>query len=366
MTMSMINPSRLTALGLILSLALPGPAFARPAEVRAERTDANTVTVSWNSQSGIDLYLSDRADTTTAHARLISPNDRDGQEVVRVASGERAYFLLRDRQDDSVVETAERVLPLQQGSNFRDIGGYPAADGKHVRWGMIFRSGATPLLTTDDLGVVRALDLRTMVDLRSSEERVLAPSKIDGIEYQAIGYSMLAMMNQNTATDTSTPGAGMRNGAQLYRNFPRFLAPHMRLLFATLLRGDGPVAYNCSAGQDRTGFATAMILSALGVPRDVIVEDYLLSTKLRRPQFEMPPIDPALHKDNPVAQMFAGYRLPGSVSQPQPLMEADGTPFLMGALAEIDSTWGSVDGYLKHEIGLSDTDLSKLREIYLR
>lgn len=362
MTMTSTTKTRLAALGAIAALTLPGPGFARPVDVVAERIAAGEVTVSWKGQGGIDLYVTDRPDATIADARLVSANDRDGHETVTVTASGRPYFLLRDRQDDSVVETAERVLPLQQGSNFRDIGGYPAAGGKQVRWGMIFRSGATPLLTTDDQAAVRGLGLRTMVDLRSNEERVFAPSRIEGVEYRAIGYSMLAMMPR---TDTGTPAAAMRNGADLYRNFPKFFAPHLRVVFGSLLQGRGPVAYNCSAGQDRTGFATAMVLSALGVPRETIIQDYLLSTRLRRPEFEMPPIDPTLHKGNPVAQMFASYGQPGPARTPQPLVEADGTPFLAGALGEIERKWGSVDAYLRQEIGLSDADLMKLRAVYL-
>jgi protein-tyrosine phosphatase len=354
--MPMINLGRLATFGLIASLALPGPAVARPADARAERTAAGAVTIFWKSAGGIDLYVSDRAGAGISEARLVSRDDRDGSEVVAVSPLQRRYFILRDRLDNSIVETAERALPLQHGSNFRDVGGYPGADGKHVRWGMIFRSGATPLLTEDDLSEIHGLGLRTLVDLRSSEERALAPSRIDGVEYRAIGYSMLTMIK---------PGEPMRNGSDLYRNFPAFLAPHLRVLFATLLQGGGPVAYNCSAGQDRTGFATAMVLSALGVPRDTVIQDYLLSTQLRHPQYEMPPIDPALHKDNPVAQMFAGHGQPGTARQPQPLVEADGRPFLVGALDEIEHKWGSVDAYLEQEIGLGKADVAKLRSLYL-
>src|SRR3546814_16616904 len=79
-----------------------------------------------------------------------------------------------------MIRVAERALPLEHGSNFRDIGGYPAAGGKHVRWGMIFRSGGTPLLNDADEQRIGALKLGEMVDLRSSEERVLAPTRISG------------------------------------------------------------------------------------------------------------------------------------------------------------------------------------------
>src|SRR3546814_14564024 len=69
------------------------------------------------------------------------------------------YFRLRDQRDGGMIRVAERALPLEHGSNFRDIGGYPAAGGKHVRWGMIFRSGWTPLLNDADEQRIGALKL---------------------------------------------------------------------------------------------------------------------------------------------------------------------------------------------------------------
>src|SRR5690606_17096622 len=94
------------------------------------------------------------------------------------------------RPDVSPGALAERVVPLEQGSNFRDIGGYATLDGKRVRQGLIYRSGATPMLTDSDLERVRALGLRNMIDLRSSEERALAPTRIEGVPYTAVGYSI--------------------------------------------------------------------------------------------------------------------------------------------------------------------------------
>src|SRR3546814_12094115 len=84
----------------------------------------------------------------------------------------------------------------------------------------------------------------------------------------------------------------MQRMGAVYRDFPQQLVPQLRVLFDTLLAKEGPVVYNCSAGQDRTGFATAMIMSALGVPREVIYKDYLLSTGYRKPLYELPKIDP--------------------------------------------------------------------------
>ena len=269
----------------------------------------------------------------------------------------RPYFLLRDTRDGTVTRVAERVIPLVQGSNFRDIGGYPGADGKHVRWGQIYRSGATAMLTPGDVASIDALHLKQLVDLRSSEERVLAPTKIEGVTYTAYGYSMRRIFESMKA-----PSGSVQNGTALYRGLPTMLAPQMQLLFAALLSRQGPIEYNCSAGQDRTGFATAMILSALGTPRDVIIEDYLLSPTYRRPQWEMPPIDPALYPDNPIAKVFAGN---GAARRAEPLVDADGKAFLLAAFDEVDSKWGSPEGYLEKVVGLTPADIAALRAAYL-
>ena len=340
----------------LIALLFVSTAHAAPVEAPlVTRTATDALTISWTGREPVDIFLSDDPGAKPNDAKLVSKEDRDGTETVKVAAGERAYFLLKGHKSGDMVRVAERVLPLQQGSNFRDIGGYPAAEGKHVRWGLIYRSGGQPLLTDADVKQIHALKLANLVDLRSSEERVIAPTRIDAVPYQAVGYSML----------TLTGGGAPKNGQGAYRNMPTMMAPQLRLVFQDLLARKGAIAYNCSAGQDRTGFVTAIILSALGVPRDTIVADYHLSTTYRRPQWEMPKIDTVAQANNPVAMFFAKYQQNPAAAKPQPLKEADGTPFLSHAFNEIDSRWGSVDNYLEQEIGLTKLDLAALRAGYL-
>lgn len=349
-----------TALSLTSAMVPLAAWAAVPTEPRVERTAPDQVRISWTAPAGVDVYMAERADTDISAAKLVSKNDRDGLHDMRVAADQRPYFLLRERDGGETLRVAERLLPLQQGSNFRDIGGYPAAGGRHVKWGMIYRSGATPMLTDSDMRMVDALHLANMVDLRSTDERQLAPSRIGGVPYSAIGYSMKAI------TGAMTPAAGSAvkmptNGGALYRHMPDMLAPQLRLLFARLKANEGPLVYNCSAGQDRTGIATALILSALGVPRETIVADYLLSTQYRRPAFETTAFDPAAFPNNAAAQMFSQYR----GHKPTPLKEADGTAFLTFALNEIDARYGSVDAYLDKRLGVSAVDVAALRATYL-
>lgn len=354
----------LMSLAVVLALA-PAAALAEmPANPLVERIAPDRVKLSWTSRAGVDIYMADRPDAAAEASALVSANDRDGVQEVKVTPGTRPYFLLRDRKDGASIRAAERALSLEHASNFRDIGGYPAAGGKHVRWGMIFRSGATAMLTQSDQNSIAALHLANMVDLRSAEERQLAPSRLYGVPYHAVGYSMndiLAAMTPDGAGVQAAP----KNGGALYRQMPEMFAPQMRILFKRLLANEGPIVYNCSAGQDRTGFATALILSALGVPRDVIIADYHLSINYRRPEYEMAHFDPAAFPDNAAARMYSHYRNDPAAAKPQPLKEADGTAFLSSALDAIDQRYGSVESYLAKVLDVNAVDIATLRANYL-
>ncbi len=346
---------------LIIALAaglLATAADARIIHAEAERSGADALTISWEDAAPVDIYEGDHQGFALKDAHLVARADHAGRRVVTQPGAQRQYFALVDTRDHQRIDIAERLVPLAQGSNFRDVGGYTGAGGKHVRWGLIYRSGGQPLLTPGDLDQVRSLGIGQIVDLRSNEERVLAPTKIVGVPYSAVGYPMADLFR-----DTSSPA--MHNGADIYRQFPTLLAPQLRLIFDHLLHRSTPIVYNCSAGQDRTGFVTAIVLSALGVPRDQIEADYYLSTKYRRPEFEMPRLDPAAHPSDTAVRLFVAQQQRPDWKTPQPLHDDQG-PFLRGAYAEIDAKWGSVDQYLAKEIGVRAADLVTLRRVYLQ
>lgn len=349
--MTACRTARLVAAATLL--ALGQAAEARVADASVERTAEGRLAIIWKDSAPVDVLEADATDPSLG--RVVARGVRTGHFELPAPAGSRPYFFLKDSADGTRVTVAERVLPLEHGSNFRDLGGYPAADGRTVRWGMLFRSGATPLLTEADLAEIAGLDLQQMIDLRSSEERQLAPSRVTGVPYTAVGYTFAAVMPKG-AFD---PKVG-------YPAMVDLLKPQLRVLFATLLRKQAPLAYNCSAGQDRTGITTALLLSALGVPRETIVKDYLLSTQYRHPEYEMPAFDPAAFPDNAAAKMFASFApRPGQPApKTNPLFTADGTPFLAFALADIEKRWGSVDAYLEKELGVGPAERAQLRKDY--
>lgn len=341
----------------VTALMLPGIAHAVEAG-DVKRSDARTVTLHWQDNDPVSVYTSTDPDAGIAAATLVASDVRTGTLSVPAAANERRYFLLRDGGDGAVVTVAERELPLERGSNFRDLGGYRGAEGRMVRWGRIFRSGAMPLLTDGDYSLLSGLKIGAIVELRSLDERMIAPTQLDdrtGALFLSNDYSLKAMMANM-----------MADREYLYRDVGKALAPQYRMIFRRLLANDGAVVYNCSAGQDRTGVATALVLSALGVDRPAILRDYHLSTALRRPQNEMPPLNPADWPGNPIVPYYvAAMKSPGG-PKAEPLYTPSGASHLVRFFEVIERDYGSVEAYLDRELGITAEDVKRLQAIYLQ
>ena len=346
-------------LALLASLVLASAAQAVTAPM-VERAAPDQIVIQWQAKGPVDVYLADRPDAPPAKASRVARGDRDGRFTATWTAPSRPYVILKDDRDGSLTRVAERLLPLERGSNFRDLGGYEGAAGKHVRWGMIYRTAATPMLSDADSRYVERLGIEADIDLRSVEERELAPDAAvlrTHARYYAKDYP-------GSAVFSPLAGHGAAGVASLYRGWLVSLAPQFRDIFRQLLADKGAVTYHCSAGQDRTGVASALVLSALGVPRETILADYQLSTADRRPDYEMPPVDPAQHPGNMVAVFYAKARAAGPMTA-KPLYDAKGEAYLQQTFDEIDTRWGSVDAYLDKALGIGPRDIARLRARYL-
>lgn len=348
---------RLAALAGTLCSMIATTAYAlTPGEVR--RIDADRVEISWTDEDPVTIRVSEAPDAALSQARLVASGLRGGRYTVAAPAGTRLYFVLQDGGDGSQARVAERQIPLQQASNFRDIGGYATADGRRVKWGRIYRAGAVPMLTESDYAAVAKLGLGTVVDLRSTDERQIAPDLIDdrtGALFVSNDYAFKPLYESMAGGD----------GEYLYRGVGKALAPQYRAIFRRLLANDGALLYHCSAGQDRTGVATALIYSALGAPRETIVRDYHLSTALRRPQFEMPTINPADWPGNLIATFYAASQKRPGGPVAEPLYSPKGNSHLAQFFETIDRDYGSVEAYLDKELGVTAQDVARLKQLYL-
>jgi protein-tyrosine phosphatase len=241
---------------------------------------------------------------------------------------------------------APRLIALEGAQNFRDIGGYRTADGRRVKWGMIYRSAELSRLTAADIATLNGLDIDTVFDLRSSGERRSAPDVFAGRSTTvSLDYDLNSQAISAALRSSPTPESLRQAMAAAYPQLLASLQPELRQLFEQLLEGQGSTIYHCTAGKDRTGAATALILSALGVPRETIYADYLMSNRFYHPAASAAPMG----------------RLPPELSAV--LMGVDES-YLQNLFDSIDTQYGSVDGYLDRALGIDAAKISRLRALY--
>ena len=249
----------------------------------------------------------------------------------------------------------QRVLPLQGGRNFRDMGGYATTDGHHVRWRLLFRSGAMSRLTPADYAYLDTLGITFVCDLRTARERAAEPTVWGGAQKPDYWTSDtlgaggdLGQLSRLIAPDAHATGAQVRaTMISLYRTLPDTHRDAYRAIFRHLVDGQLPVAFNCTAGKDRTGVGAALILAALGVPRATIVQDYALSDKIVDFRKEL-----AGQPNSFLAKMPADVL--------DPLLRSD-PAYIEAMLDAVNMRYGSVDGYLRTEIGLTGADIARMR-----
>lgn len=173
-------------------------------------------------------------------------------------------------------------VPLQGCHNFRIVGGWRARDGRVLGRGRLFRSDALDQLHATDQAAIAALGIVRIFDLRGSAEIARAPSLWPegpaprlwtGAECAA--EAEISVLMTREGADAQTFRAAMRN---VYSRFPEELADAVAGLGEALLGGDdGAALVHCTAGKDRTGFATAMLLRAIDITDEDVLADYLLS-----------------------------------------------------------------------------------------
>ena len=244
-------------------------------------------------------------------------------------------------------DSPARHLDLAGASNFRDLGGYRARDGRTVRWRQIFRSNHLGHLTEADIEALRPLRLRSAFDFRGAEERAAAMCGLAEIAVHSLPIepTVVAALRARRANGTAlSPADALEVMRDSYRNYVRYNTASFRILFAHLLEDRAPLVIHCTAGKDRTGFACALILHALGVPDDVIAEDYLLTNRFYRR-------DPSVSSD-----------LPDDVRQVLGSVEAS---FLAAAFDAIGADYGDLESYFSDGLGLGAQQRAELAARYL-
>jgi protein-tyrosine phosphatase len=222
-----------------------------------------------------------------------------------------------------------QLLPFEGVHNLRDLGGYPARGGRQLRWGQLYRAGDLHCLSPRDKAALEKRNIKTIVDFRGAEEKKQAPDGRLATLVQTFALPIEAgSILDLCATETKVSGEALMT--ELYGRLVEIARPQYRQFFRILSDpGHIPLLFHCSAGKDRTGLAAAFILSALGVDRERIYQDYLLS---------------AAYLKEMIRQWLAAKpHLEAVLSVRRGYLEA--------AFAKIDAAFGGINRYVQEELG---------------
>lgn len=250
--------------------------------------------------------------------------------------------------------TPERVIDLGGTSNTRDVGGYPTTDGRFVEYGQILRSDKLSRLTEEDFAALEAIGVKTVIDLRTQREHDREPTVWQGAHPPRIVHLPIGdaddpwyrrqhrMVKQNRFSESQST-EHMIDG---YRMIADLGVPRYRQLMDIVLDpANHPVLIHCNAGKDRSGVAVALILEALGVDRETIMDEYLLTNEIAR----------TARKAELMARSQREKSIRRSVRTPSaeawfPLIGVQ-PEMLETYWAHIDEGYGSMDAYLA-ELGV--------------
>ncbi|MFF2810602.1 tyrosine-protein phosphatase [Streptomyces sp. NPDC058000] len=256
-----------------------------------------------------------------------------------------------------------RSMGLRDAPNARDLGGYRTADGHQVRHGVVYRADALNHLTPAEQqtltrdGITQDLDFRSPAEVATARDALPAGVRRTALPVYDPGADLSRTMGTllagGPAAQQQALGAG--KAVRMMDAYYAWLVkdPAAGKAFGAAARavadGRTPVLYHCTQGKDRTGWMSAVLLTAAGVPRATVDQDYLASNHYLQAS-----------NDRQLAQLRAA----GKVKDPALLEPVLGVreSYLNAAFNEVTTAYGSFDGYLRKGLGLDRATEQKLRQ----
>lgn len=260
----------------------------------------------------------------------------------------------------------ERLLAINNGYNFRELGGYETTTGQTIKWGRLIRSGALGRLDENDQALLSNIPVTVDIDFRSQPEVNAMPDQVPATAtYHHLpvfdtDVTNVSRRDKEIAQKMQVAGNGFEHMKMEYgqmAQIPSAKRAYQQMFKLLLANENGATLFHCTAGKDRTGFGAFLIMTALNVPRETIFNDYLLTNdatadfrkkwlkQLRNTQEDMGNLDAVIQNRSDMLSAYRGY--------------------LENALKVVNQIAGSPENYLTDYLGLSQSDLADLRRLYL-
>lgn len=286
----------------------------------------------------------------------------------------RPYFLLKSGEKAYTI--GERTLPVEGMNNFRDMGGYEAENGKMVKWGMLYRSDHIYNATDAGVAYLKKLDIHTIIDYRSDDEISKYPNKAvdDTIKtYQLDPVAHAAELSAQFTSSKDKEDINLINKIieqkedgtlinqadvvlEQYRTFAN--KEKSKEAFGEMLRitanPNAPaVLQHCRGGKDRTGFGAMLVLGILGVKKDDLVKDYMLTEENR--------------KERNRVKMEGYKKLTDDKEVLDHLYSFIDTrsEFIAASIDTITQKYGSIEKYVMEELGITCDMIDTMKDMYL-
>jgi protein-tyrosine phosphatase len=324
--------------------------------VAVERTGPDSVRIHWNPVAAglpVSVACGPAVDRIPAEAAARAAPGESAVTISGLDPGRPVFVRLHAGGGPGVV-AGERCLPVEGVTNLRDLGGYLTADGRHVRWGSVYRSANLGRATAAGLAALKQLGIRLVCDFRTGPESAKLPNLFP--DSPEVGYLRLPV--QHGDHEPTAVFERIRNGDYAWISEEFMLEGYIEGLdryahvWASFVRAlaearNRPLLFHCTGGKDRTGAAAALTLLALGVPEETVVEDYGLSdgcnTEVRRRVYDYL------------------RQLEVDIARVEPYFTAP--PGRLRALLDhLRRTYGSAGEYLVHTAGLEPRVIAALKE----
>jgi len=261
---------------------------------------------------------------------------------------------------DDIIQLEKRHKKLDSVGNFRDLGGYRAECGRTVKWGKLYRSATLFRATERDIATIAGdFGIRHIIDLRKASELELEPHPqrlLDQVEYHWLPINLEGTTRadiEQRLQESTAASAFEGLLIDVNRAMVREHSEDIARWFNIVLEKPQPILFHCTEGKDRTGFTAAMFLSALGVPREQIMHDYMLTNTVNKKSIE------ERVKNSEVLLSFST-----DINALRRLLAVDET-YINAAFDQIEQDYGNVLNYLEQALNISNSHIETLKQQYL-